>query len=111
MRKEGDVTVIPRGIIEVGDNWLGSNRYVEDASFLRFRTVTARYVFDGKLLSRLKMKTLSAFITAENIITWTKYTGQDPEVNARGADIFRLAIDYSMTPPSKTFTIGLVAGF
>lgn len=110
-RKEGDVTDIPRGIIAGGYNWLGSDRYVEDASFLRFRTITARYIFDGKLLTRLKMKSLSAFVTAENIITWTKYTGQDPEVNARGADIFRLAIDYSMTPPSKTFTIGLVAGF
>ncbi|WP_315817794.1 hypothetical protein [Paraflavitalea speifideaquila] len=110
-RKEGDVTDIPRAMIAGGYNWLGSDRYVEDASFLRFRTVTARYVFDGKLLNRLKMKTLSAFVTAENLVTWTKYTGQDPEVNARGADVFRLAIDNSMTPPSKTFTIGLVAGF
>ena len=110
-RKEGDVTDIPRGIIAGGYNWLGSDRYVEDASFLRFRTITARYIFDGKVLSRLKMKSLSAFITAENLVTWTKYTGQDPEVSTRGADPFRLAIDYSMTPPSKIFTIGIVAGF
>ncbi|MDF2192890.1 SusC/RagA family TonB-linked outer membrane protein [Paraflavitalea sp. CAU 1676] len=110
-RKEGDVTDIPRGIIEGGYNWLGSDRYVEDASFLRFRTVTLRYVFDPSVLSKLKMKTLSAFVTAENLVTWTRYTGQDPEVNMRGADVFRLAIDNSMTPPSKIFTIGLVAGF
>lgn len=110
-RKEGDVTDIPRGVIAGGYNYLGSDRYVEDASFLRFRTITARYLFDGKVLSRLKMKSLSAFITAENLVTWTKYTGQDPEVSARGADPFRLAIDYSMTPPSKIFTIGIVAGF
>lgn len=110
-RKEGDVTDIPRGIIAGGYNWLGSDRYVEDASFLRFRTITARYVFDSKALGKLKMKSLSAFITAENLVTWTKYTGQDPEVSARGADPFRLAIDYSMTPPSKIFTIGIVAGF
>jgi TonB-linked SusC/RagA family outer membrane protein len=110
-RKEGDVTDIPRGVIAGGYNYLGSDRYVEDASFLRFRTITARYLFDSKVLSKLKMKSLSAFITAENLVTWTKYTGQDPEVSARGADPFRLAIDYSMTPPSKIFTIGIVAGF
>ena len=110
-RKEGDVTDIPRGIIGGGYNWLGSDRYVEDASFLRFRTITARYTFEPKFISRLKMKNLSAYVTAENLYTWTKYTGQDPEVSTRGSDPFRVAADNSMTPPTKTFIIGLVAGF
>lgn len=110
-RKEGDVTDIPRGIIQGGYNWLASDRYVEDASYLRFRTVTLRYTFAPALVSRFKMKTLSAFVTAENLVTWTKYTGQDPEVSSRGADPFRIAFDYSMTPPSKLFTLGIVAGF
>ncbi|MBC7889740.1 MAG: SusC/RagA family TonB-linked outer membrane protein [Ferruginibacter sp.] len=110
-RKPGDVTDIPRGIIAGGYNWLGSDRYVEDASFLRFRTATARYSFDKKILEKLKMKTLSAYVTAENLVTWTKYTGQDPEVSSRGSDPFRVATDNSMTPPSRTFTLGLVAGF
>ncbi len=110
-RKEGDVTDIPRAIIGGGYNWLGSDRYVEDASFLRFRSITARYSFGKKVISKYKMKTLSAYITAENIFTLTNYTGQDPEVSASGSDPFRIAYDYSMTPPSKTITIGLVAGF
>lgn len=110
-RKEGDITDIPRGIIGGGYNWLGSDRYVEDASFLRFRTVTARYNFQEKLLNKLKVKNLSAYLTAENLYTWTKYTGQDPEVSTRGSDPFRVAADNSMTPPTKTFTVGLVAGF
>ncbi|WP_295117815.1 SusC/RagA family TonB-linked outer membrane protein [uncultured Chitinophaga sp.] len=110
-RKEGDVTDIPRAVIAGGYNWLGSDRYVENASFLRFRTITARWTFDKKFIARLKMKTLSAYMTAENLYTFTKYTGQDPEVTATGSDPFRIAYDYSMTPPAKTFTIGLVAGF
>jgi hypothetical protein len=84
---------------------------VEDASFLRFRTITARYTFDKQFLSKIKMKTVSAYLTVENLYTFTNYTGQDPEVSSSGADPFRLAIDNSMTPPSRTFTIGLVAGF
>lgn len=110
-RKEGDVTDIPRGIIAGGYNWLASDRYVEDASYLRFRTITLRYTFAPEIISKLKMKSLSAYVTAENLVTWTKYTGQDPEVSTRGADPFRVAMDFSMTPPSKMFTLGLVAGF
>ena len=110
-RKEGDVTDIPRAVIGGSYNWLGSDRYVEDASFVRFRTITVRYTFDNKSLKRYGMKTLSAYMTGENLFTATRYTGQDPEVSATGADPFRMAYDYSMTPPSKTFTIGLVAGF
>jgi TonB-linked SusC/RagA family outer membrane protein len=110
-RKPGDVTDIPRGIIGGGYNWLGSDRYVEDASYVRFRTVTVRYTFEKRFLDKLKMRSLSAYVSGENLFTWTKYTGQDPEISSRGADPFRVAIDYSMTPPSKLFTIGLVAGF
>ncbi len=54
---------------------------------------------------------MSGYITAENLFTWTNYTGQDPEVSMRGSDPFRVAIDYSFTPPVKTLTIGLTATF
>ena len=110
-RKEGDETDIPRALINGGYNWLGSDRYVEDASYIRFRTITARYTFNKKILAKLKMKTLSAYVTAENLVTFTKYLGQDPEVSFRGSDPFRVSYDYSMTPPSKTITLGIVAGF
>ncbi|HEX7906026.1 MAG TPA: SusC/RagA family TonB-linked outer membrane protein [Chitinophagaceae bacterium] len=110
-RNEGDVTDIPRALIKGGYNWLGSDRYVEDASFVRFRTITFRYTFPKNILSKMKMKTLSAYLTAENLLTFTKYLGQDPEVSFRGSDPFRVSYDYSMTPPAKTITLGIVAGF
>ena len=110
-RKEGDVTDMPRALIFGGYNWLGSDRYVEDASYLRFRTVTVRYTFDTKAFAKFKMKSLSMYVTGENLFTLTNYTGQDPEITARGSDPFRMAYDYSMTPPARIFTLGLVAGF
>jgi hypothetical protein len=110
-RKPGDDTDIPRALFGSGYNWLGSDRYVEDASFLRFRTVTLRYTVPKKTSNKLKFKNLSAYVTVENLFTWTKYTGQDPEVSMRGGDPFRVAIDYSMTPPVKSFTIGLTGSF
>src|ERR1043166_7643499 len=50
-RKEGDVTDIPRALYRSGYNWLGSDRYVEDASFLRFRTITLRYTASDRKMA------------------------------------------------------------
>jgi TonB-linked SusC/RagA family outer membrane protein len=110
-RKDGDETDIPRALYRAGYNWLGSDRYVEDASFLRFRTATIRYTATKKLVKKLGIKNLSGYLTVENLFTWTNYTGQDPEVSVRGSDPFRVAVDYSYTPPVKTITIGLTASF
>ena len=110
-RKDGDVTDVPRALIAGGYNWLGSDRYVEDASYIRFRTITARYSFGKKVVNKLKFKSMSAYVTAENLFTFTNYLGQDPEVSFRGSDPFRVSYDYSMTPPSRNITLGIVAGF
>jgi TonB-linked SusC/RagA family outer membrane protein len=110
-RRSGDVTDVPRALYAAGYNWLGSSRYVEDGSFLRFRTVTLRYNFSKGLTDRIKIKNLSAYVTAENILTFTKYTGQDPEVSVRGSDPFRVASDNSMTPPVRMITIGITGSF
>jgi hypothetical protein len=110
-RKEGDVTDIPRAMFRTGYNWLGSDRYVEDASFVRFRSMTLRYTVPKEVVAKLKVKNLSAYITGENLYTWTKYTGQNPEVTMRGSDPFRVAVDYSFTPPAMMCTLGLTATF
>jgi len=110
-RKEGDVTDIPRAVWQSGYNWLGSDRYVENGSFVRLRTVTVRYTFPQVFLNRIKLKALSAYCTAENLFTFTRYTGQDPEVSTKGSDPFRVAIDYSMTPPPLVLTLGLTTTF
>jgi len=110
-RKEGDVTMVPRALYNSGYNWLGSSRYVEDASFVRFRTATFSYTFPKNVLKTLHFTALRAYATVENLITWTKYTGQDPEVQMRGSDPFRVATDNSMTPPAKTVTFGFAATF
>lgn len=109
-RNEGDVTDIPRAILGGGYNWLGSDRYVEDASFLRFRTVTLRYTVPAAKLSKTGFKSLSAYLTGENLFTFTNYTGQDPEVSMPGSDPFKIVTDNSMTPPTRNITIGVVVG-
>ncbi len=111
-RKPGDITDIPRALWNDGYNWLGSDRYVEDASFLRFRTVTVRYNFGERVVKKLGIKNLSAYLTAENLLTFTNYTGQDPEVAPRGVTgPFTIVTDNSTTPPVFMLTFGITSSF
>ncbi|RZK16384.1 MAG: SusC/RagA family TonB-linked outer membrane protein, partial [Pedobacter sp.] len=109
-RAEGDITDMPRATYATGYNFLGSDRYVEDGSYLRLRSITLKYDFNKNLLKRIGMKGLSANIMMENILTFTKYTGQDPEVPVR-LSTFSTVVDNSTTPPIKTITLGLTANF
>lgn len=110
-RNPGDVTNMPRAVYGAGYNWLGSDRYVEDASFLRLRSITFSYTLGKQTLKKLKMDEIRAYITADNIYTWTNYRGQDPEVSMRGGDPFAIAIDNSRTPPTSRISIGLSTRF
>ena len=109
-RNPGDVTNMPRAVYGSGYNWLGSDRYVEDASFVRLRSVTFSYNFSKPFLKKLKMDDVRFYLTADNLLTFTKYRGQDPEVNMSSGP-FGMAIDYSRTPPTSRFTLGLTTRF
>jgi hypothetical protein len=109
-KADGDVTDMPRAVYGGGYNFLGSDRYVEDGSYLRLRSITLKYDFSKNLMKRLGMKSLSANVIMENILTFTKYTGQDPEVPVK-LNAFSTVVDNSTTPPIKTVTLGLTANF
>lgn len=109
--KPGDVTDIPRAVYNYGYNWLGSSRYVQDGSFIKWTSATVRYNLNQSLVKKLSVKNASIYVTGQNLMTFTKYLGQDPEVSPRASDIYRQAIDNSTTPASKIYTIGLTATF
>ncbi len=113
-RRPGDETDMPRAMLFRGYNWLGSDRYVEDGSFLRFRTLTVRYNMPQPFLDKIKVKDLSIYVTTENLFTWTKYTGQDPEVGLQSSNanrLFQIGYDNARTPPTRTVTLGINARF
>lgn len=109
-RNPGDVTDMPRAVYGAGYNWLGSDRYVEDASFVRLRSVTVSYNLGKKLLEKIKLDDVRLFLTADNLYTFTNYRGQDPEVSMGGGP-FGISIDNASTPPTKRFTFGLSTRF
>jgi TonB-linked SusC/RagA family outer membrane protein len=111
-RNPGDETNIPRALYRSGYNWLGSDRYVQDASFVRLQAVTFRYSFGKRILDRLNIRSASFYITAENLYTWTKYKGQNPDVSMKGDnDPFAYPVDNALTPPPKNFLLGISASF
>ena len=84
-----------------------SERYVEDASFLRLKLITLGYTLPKSISTRLKTKSIKFYVSAENLITWTKYTGYDPEVSSYEQNNLYPGIDFGSYPNSKTFISGL----
>ena len=106
-RKNGDMTEIPRALYNYGYNWLGSDRYVEDASFLRFSYVSLSYDVPKKFLKSVGLNTLRFDLSGQNIFVWSKYSGTDPEHANNG---WNFASDSSQTPRSKSFTLRMRIG-
>ena len=107
-RKNGDVTNIPRAMFDTGYNFLGSDRYVEDASFIRMSYIQLVYNFNKKLLKALGMRRLQLSISGQNLFCWSKYSGTDPE---HSAGAWGIAYDNSQTPRSKSVTMNINVGF
>ena len=109
-RKEGDVTEIPRAVngSSTAYNYLGSDRYVEDASYVRLSYIQLSYSFEPKWLKKIGLKNLNLYASADNVCFWTKYTGLEPEVANGGEGI---AYDNTKTPRPRSYTLSLSLGF
>lgn len=109
-RNEGDDTNIPRALYNEGYNYLGSDRFVEDASFVRLKTLSLAYAFPKKLCNRWGLGSMSVFMTGYDLFTWTKYKGQDPEISIP-SKANKLAYDSANTPCSLRFSCGINMNF
>lgn len=111
-RKDGDVTPIPRAIFVYDNasayNSQGSDRYVEDGSFVRFQNLQISYNFDKKLIKKWGINRLQFYASVNNLFCWTHYSGVDPEISVGG---WGVATDISQTPRSKSFTASFQIGF
>ncbi len=106
-RKEGDVTSIPRALssaLATNYNTLVSDRFIEDASFLRLNFLQLSYSFDNKLTKKWGINSLRLSASAQNLFVLTRYTGMDPEIGYGG---YGVSTDSSKTPRSKTYTLNV----
>lgn len=88
-----------------------SDRYVEDASFLRLSKVAISYniPIDKKKSKVLKGLSLSA--SAGNVYVWSKYSGWDPEVNSFGSNLMKMGVDFNSYPSTRNYSLDLLFTF
>ncbi|MFM7485775.1 MAG: hypothetical protein ACKO13_02530, partial [Cytophagales bacterium] len=109
-RKPGDITNIPRASF-INQNYNNfSTQYIEDASFLRIRTVTLGYTLKPKNLNWFT--SCRFYFTVQNLHVFTNYTGFDPEVSSTGsADPRTAGYDYAAYPQPRTYLVGFNLNF
>ena len=110
VRVKNPGTKIPHtSINDPNDNDRISDRYVEDGSFLRIKNITLGYTFPKALLNKAKIENLRVYVNIQNLYTFTKYTGYDPEVGASTQDSSGLAygLDNGRYPSPAMYSFGL----
>lgn len=100
---EGTSTTMPR--VVAGAPYMVSDFYVEDGSYLRFKICQIGYTLPQKYSKYVGMKSLRFYLQGENLLTFTKYSGYDPEVGTR------FGLDAGTYPQARTFTVGVSVRF
>lgn len=100
---------IPR-VSSSSSNNLFSSRIIEDGSYLRLKTVSLGYTLNQKVIKKLKISKARCYVSAQNLYTFTKYSGYDPEVSIRNSALTP-GLDFSAYPRAATITVGVNAGF
>jgi TonB-dependent starch-binding outer membrane protein SusC len=109
---ENTNTTIPRAVFQdPNNNRRVSDRFVEDASYVRLKNVTFGYTFPTKLLDKIKMRTARIYVTGQNLLTFTNYSGFDPEVSTFGETNTAAGTDFLTFPQSRSLIVGLNIGF
>jgi TonB-linked SusC/RagA family outer membrane protein len=104
---EGQITDIPRATLldPVGNNAF-SSRWIEDGSYIRLQNITLSYTIPDRLGA---FRYAQVFVTATNLLTWTKYLGYDPEFSYSWNQLEQ-GIDYGQVPYTGTFLVGIKLG-
>lgn len=99
-------TDIPRNvIIDNNNNYMMSDRYLENGSYFRLKNIQLGYTLNSSLLSKMKLNKLRVYVNADNVFTITDYNGYDPEVIPVNA--LTQGVDHGNYPMYRTFTAGL----
>jgi len=88
-----------------------SNRWIEDGSYVRLKNLTLAYNVPAAFSQHAALKNVRVYLTAQNLVTWTRYTGYDPEVSADPFSTTGFGRDYGVYPQARTYTVGLNANF
>lgn len=100
---EGTSNRIPRFVQGDNVNWQSSDLYVYDGSYLRLKNIQLGYTLPQNMTRKVFISMLRVYVAAENLVTWTKYHGYDPEISSGGTS---LGIDRGVYPQARTISLG-----
>jgi TonB-linked SusC/RagA family outer membrane protein len=106
-QKPGDITDVPRYIANNTTNNYHSNRLIEDGSYLRLKNLGLGYTLPYKFAEKAKLNQVRVYASATNLLTFTKYSGADPEVSTLDGSTTAQGIDFFTLPQVRTITLGL----
>lgn len=89
-----------------GPSGVYSSKTIEDGSFLRLKTLQLSYTLPQRFTRKIRLNTVQIFISGQNLWTWTKYTGLDPEVSTRNSALTP-GFDYSAYARNRIYTAGV----
>ncbi|MBN2215662.1 MAG: SusC/RagA family TonB-linked outer membrane protein [Bacteroidales bacterium] len=111
MKGQDEPGILPRAYLNHPANNLGSDRYVEKGDYLRLLNVMIGYRAGKNLCEKLNVRTLSFALSARKLLTFTRYSGQDPEVGQDATNPFWIGVDKANTPPPRIVTFTVSVGF
>ncbi|MEZ0539900.1 SusC/RagA family TonB-linked outer membrane protein [Fibrella arboris] len=109
---QNTITNVPEARLFFNNGAQPSSRFILDGSFVRLRTVTLAYNLPKAVISKVKLNSVRLFVTGQNLLTFTKYAGWDPEVNADDiVSNIAQGYDFYTAPQARTITGGINIGF
>lgn len=105
-QKPGDNTMIPRMNQKNYDANLRPSRFLEDGSYMRLKNITLGYALPSSLLSKAGISAARVYVSGQNVLTFTKYTGLDPEITGTASTTLTQGIEFYSVPQPRVFMGG-----
>jgi len=105
----GDITMVPQARLYKTNGQQASTRYLEKSDFIRLRNLSLGYTLPSTIAKKISVDRIRVYFTGINLLTFTKYTGYDPEssYDNNGNSNIQKGIAFYSAPPAKTYMIGI----
>jgi TonB-linked SusC/RagA family outer membrane protein len=109
---QGTSNTMPRNsyTAPISNDWF-SNVYIQNGSFLRISNLQIGYTLNESLLGKLGVSHVRFYISGQNLLTFTKYTGYDPEVGSNAQNVLQTGADFGRYPLARMYSIGVNCKF
>ncbi|OUJ70552.1 SusC/RagA family TonB-linked outer membrane protein [Hymenobacter crusticola] len=105
-------TDVPRAVAgDPNQNNRFSTRFLEDGTYVRLKNLTLAYNLPANLTKKISSSNIRVYVTGQNLVTWTNYSGYDPEVSASPFAALGFGRDFGVYPQARTYTAGINVSF